>query len=80
MTGTVKEDTTSRSRRKGTFLGLCITLLLVAVMLAITGLATKASGLFIAAALAAVGAVVLYGLGRRAAMHHVAKADEKERP
>lgn len=77
MTGTVKEDTTSRSRRKGTFLGLCITLLLVAVTLAITGLATRASGLFIAAAVVALGALVVYILARRAA---VRKPPEKDPP
>jgi uncharacterized membrane protein len=78
MTGTVKEDTTARSRRKGTFVGLCITLLLVALMLAITGMATKATGLYVAAAIAAAGALALYLLGRRAATHHAPKEEEKE--
>lgn len=69
MTDTVKERTTSRSRRKGTFLGLVVVLLLVAVMLAITSVATGASALLWVAIALGVVAAVLAVLARRAALH-----------
>jgi heme A synthase len=69
MTGTVKEGTTSRSRRRGTFTGLVVVALLVAVMLAITSFVTGVPTL-LWVALALVGfAAILAILARRAATH-----------
>jgi peptidoglycan/LPS O-acetylase OafA/YrhL len=66
--------TSQRSRKEGrpTLLGGAVVLAVVAVMLAIAGVATKASDLYVWAAICAVVAVLLWALSRRP---HEAKKD-----
>ena len=75
MTDTVHEDTTSRSRRKGTLLGLVAVAWIVAVMLAITSFVTHAAALLWVALVVAGAAAVLFVVARQAGTHRPPKQE-----